>query len=369
MGPKNRTLHQHVDANWNSNETWKELAMLYRLDEYVGWLPKTLRSGNIDDDVKKKAELSRDKFWADIWEAWWACCFWERELWGDDIEDLLSCLRRIMELKYRGLVQGFSTRRIMDGPSNKNTDRRSTMSVVDVRSEQGIVDVKEIRRGDDAICEWLGTALPGKEKDFLGYLANLNEELGGPISIFAFDKDVAVSTALAYAKFGYKSITLSHPPFTLFSKLTFRKALQKDMSQLIHHFPVQNGNRIRQKSFNFLIETCFGNPQPLSISLHIEPLLHRIQLLRRETIRIGTCPANHLARIFWFEVQSIITTFFKTFVIESLGQPRTTNCRAFDRGKCLSICCLVLYHKLCSCPECRTTTNKSTLIGTMYITQ
>lgn len=80
--------------------------MFYRLDECVGWIPKSLRDGNKNE--------GKDKFWVDIWEAWWACLFFEREIWGDDVEDLVSFLKRMIELKYWGLVEKYSTNRRVD---------------------------------------------------------------------------------------------------------------------------------------------------------------------------------------------------------------------------------------------------------------
>jgi hypothetical protein len=159
--------------------------MLYRLDEYVGWLPNSLRDG---DDNKV-----RDKFWADIWEAWWACCFSEREIWGDDIDDLLSFLRRIIELKYWGLLERYSTDR------HPNQEEESIHHSVNV-DEHEKVNIREVWSNDDNICEWLRPAVAAKEKEFLGYLATL----GSDISIYDEDPEVAISTALLYSKYGHK---------------------------------------------------------------------------------------------------------------------------------------------------------------------
>ena len=190
-------LHCVYD-DWLSNATWKELAMLYRLDEYVGWLPKSLRDAGHSKD--------KDKFWADIWEAWWACCFSEREIWGDDIDDLISFLRRIIELKYWGLVERYSGRK---QPVQGESPIHHPVS--DGENEQ--VHVREVQRGDDDICEWLGPALPDQKEDFLGYLATIAFD----ISVYSEDIEVAVSTALLYAKYGYRG-TVSQKLYQLTDK-------------------------------------------------------------------------------------------------------------------------------------------------------
>ena len=180
-----RMIEQRVCDDWLSNATWNELAMLYRLDEYVGWFPKSLRGGGHSGD--------RDKFWADIWEAWWACCFSEREIWGDNIDDLISFLRRIIELKYWGLVERYST---CKQPYQEESSIHRPVS--DGENEQ--VPVREVQRGDNDICEWLGPASPKQKNEFLGYLATIPFD----ISIYSEDREIAVSIALLYSKYGYR---------------------------------------------------------------------------------------------------------------------------------------------------------------------
>ena len=147
LGEDNRTLCQSVHVHWTLNEASQDLALLYRLNKYIGWSSKSPRK--IHRAVK---------FWADGWKAWWGCCFWEREVWGDDVKDLLSCLRRIMALRYRGLVQRYSTnRRVNRGGSSKH-DR---MNIV------GETPAREVRREDATICEWLGPPSGDNKKIFL----------------------------------------------------------------------------------------------------------------------------------------------------------------------------------------------------------
>ena len=186
LGQHNRLLHQFVYVNWTANKTTEELTRLYRLQEYVGWGPKSPR------EIKHAA-----KFWVDLWKAWWGACFWEREVWGDDVDDLLFCLRGIMAIKYRGFVHEYSTNRRVIRERSFDYDRMNI-----VRREQ--VVERPVQRGNAPICECLGPAVRGNEDNILGYLATIPDSRVG-ISIYAAKKSRAVSTAIAYAKRGFKS--------------------------------------------------------------------------------------------------------------------------------------------------------------------
>ena len=135
-----------------------------------------------------------DKFWGDVWKAWWGCCFWEREVWGDDIHDLLSCLRKIMALKYRGLVQRYSTNR----PVIRGSFKHERMNVFNERA------VREVWRTDTAICEWLGPLRDKNGDSVLGYLA----PSGFDDTIFEAKKSKAVSITVTYAKGRFNSNVL-----------------------------------------------------------------------------------------------------------------------------------------------------------------
>jgi hypothetical protein len=172
-------LHKEVHFHWTLNATVQELAMLYRLDSYVGWFPESFK------------KTDQDKFWVKIWKAWWACCLYERELWDDDIQDLICFLQRIMAIKYDGLVQRYSTYRRVQrgGPTN----------VVD----KDKLDVKEIRRKTPEICEWIGHInVDGDE--ILGYLTTT--PFSG--SVYAVSETGVRSIASAYAQYGYKGISI-----------------------------------------------------------------------------------------------------------------------------------------------------------------
>ncbi len=197
FGRQNRMIIQSIYADWTSNASWQELAMFYRLDEYVGWIPKTLHEGG-----KSK---KRDKTWADIWEAWWACCFSEREVWGDDIDDLLCILRRIIELKYWGLVERYSA----TGEFIRSNSSFHGYTNVD-ESEKIEVQVREVWTDDDDIHEWINQHSRADKREFLGHCATIGSE----ISCYAEDREDAISNVVYSHKYGHKG-TYSPPTLLL----------------------------------------------------------------------------------------------------------------------------------------------------------
>ena len=87
------------------------------------------------------------------------------------------------------------------------------------------------------------------------------------------------------------------------------------ISSYVYYSPSEAGNYVRQSSFDSFVETCFGHPQPLSPTLHLIPLLRRIQQLRQKFINIGTCCAKDIIRMFWYEVS---VSFFENFGLTDL---------------------------------------------------
>lgn len=134
------------------------------------------------------------KYWGEIWKAWWAACFWERELWGNDIEDLLSCLRKLMALKYDGLVKKYSTNTPVIRVGSRIHDRAKRVPREDV-------DVEEASRRDAATSEWLGPFKDKDDKGIFGYLATTIEH---NVPFYADKRDKAVSIAVAYTNRNFK---------------------------------------------------------------------------------------------------------------------------------------------------------------------
>ena len=63
-----------------------------------------------------------DKFWADLWEAYWGALFLEREMWNDDQEDLTACLRGLFCVRYPELIDNYAADRLFTlGPLTHKT--------------------------------------------------------------------------------------------------------------------------------------------------------------------------------------------------------------------------------------------------------
>lgn len=190
LGQYNQSLVQSVLSNWNSNETSEELTRLYRLEEYVSW------SRESSEEIKDLRSYR-----VGIWKAWWSCCFWEREVWSDYIGDLLSCLRKLMMMKFGEIIQKYSTEREGFRECSPDHDPRNV-----VGREQ--IVAKKVMRVDPEVCEYLGPTGTTDNDLVLGYLATV----GSGISIFDTKRNRAESIAFECAKRGFESKT---PPQSL----------------------------------------------------------------------------------------------------------------------------------------------------------
>jgi hypothetical protein len=72
FGEDNRCLREEIYQDWVSNGNCEVVALLYRLDQLVGWYPKT------SYHIARKAETAEkggdknknDKFCGNLWEAY-----------------------------------------------------------------------------------------------------------------------------------------------------------------------------------------------------------------------------------------------------------------------------------------------------------
>ena len=101
FGFDNGELARNVVHDMQSNETMRQLAVAYRLDRYVGSFPGKLSFKKPPPTEKTKKKMKDEKFWADIWEAYWGALFLERQLWNDRVDDLLSFLQHFIHLRYQ----------------------------------------------------------------------------------------------------------------------------------------------------------------------------------------------------------------------------------------------------------------------------
>jgi len=92
FGTSNGKLVNLILDETTSNDTWRHFAIAYHLDRYV---------------AAEQRNKQTDKFWADIWEAYWGALFLERQLWNEDDTDLVRCLRVLVHLRHDVLIREF----------------------------------------------------------------------------------------------------------------------------------------------------------------------------------------------------------------------------------------------------------------------
>lgn len=209
FGADNRELTQLVLSDWKSNDNWTDLALFYKFDQYLTWLPKSIKESGWKRNHGKVKKV--DKLWADLWEAWWAGIFFERELWNDDIVDLLSILRRLMFLRYRPLVEHFST-----GHRLIQKDQSDLSHIIPNVS----ASLTEVYGDDERIVECLGPRPTDNDEIVpFGYLITFSIPVNSTsdcdlssqtdqysYSIFATTKETAISKASTYAGAGYRGM-------------------------------------------------------------------------------------------------------------------------------------------------------------------
>ena len=181
LGTDNRYLANTILNHVESNETWRQLAIAYRLDIYVGSLPFGL-------SFKERINTKTDKFWADIWEAYWGGLFLERELWNESVDDLTSYLRSLLYLRYQPLINVYSTNPLINIGTNVQQSK--------LRVTEKDIDVQEIV--NDPL---INKCLEGKVDNGrpYGYLATLKQSRPNESeSMFALTRDDAISKFVRY---------------------------------------------------------------------------------------------------------------------------------------------------------------------------
>jgi dsRNA-specific ribonuclease len=252
FGVENKTLINVIIGDWVSNKTWMLLAVSYRLDRYVGWVTQTyldlLKTGtNISLTLralpKNRQENGDKKYWADIWEAWWAGIMLERELWNEDFEDIKSILRRLIFLKYQKIIQ-YSTRILAFKSQN-------TASKI-LKNE---IKVTTILRSNEMIEECLGPSTE-QTKPF-GYFAEVASphETKRDIAVYAVAKDDAIKKAMEFARSGRSS------SIPLFYVLTV--ASPRPLPSFLAKCNERDEDSIRQLIFDAMARHWFGKPIPL----------------------------------------------------------------------------------------------------------
>ena len=156
---------------------------MYGLHDYVKWKPNSWsdclivldgpQGTKVPNKMKKGVQVGGNtclsagqvRYWGDLWEGWWGAIFYERNLWGETMDEINDMLRFWIRKKYQTLIQEFSTlsRTIPISPS-----RHTIYTMNDV-------DVQDIIRDHKLIRDILGAPEKENSRDILGIKASLRE--------------------------------------------------------------------------------------------------------------------------------------------------------------------------------------------------
>jgi len=120
FGHENKVFVKKLSDDFLSNDNWLVLAWAYRLDLllndcssfFSALVDVMARRGTTVFDLNKKLISNSNKnafrevlkFFADCWEMYWGGVLYEREYWGEDIEDIRIFFRQLVMLKYGSLT-------------------------------------------------------------------------------------------------------------------------------------------------------------------------------------------------------------------------------------------------------------------------
>jgi hypothetical protein len=328
FGQDNRSLRSRISGDWVSNGNWTILALLYRLDRLVGWWPKTShhfhKEGNLGAKKNTKATLEADKYFADLWEAFWCAVLTERELWNQDqhpIEDLRKVTRDLMYRRYRPIIDSYSTNFVVPKDTTTSPAIISTTSR-QISAPQIVATVKDvtlkvITTKDDKIHESLGQV----REEVLGYVATIFDTTGptttstthntsprpASISIYAATPEEATSKALQWTNMGVKRSPRSP---TILTFLALRPGLPPQSTSQNKTSKDNPANNLRQKVFDIMIEhwlsptADIGYRKMLPLPKEdVLPVYTRIKTLGREFLNLPSgFPLKEFAMLFWYEV-------------------------------------------------------------------
>lgn len=225
FGSSLRKLGKLVSDDWQSNDNWLFLSIVYGLPQLIGDLfPTGNRNNNNNNNIsivfeagktltgnkqKRNSDYAVLKSLADVWEAYWEGVLKERELWGDSLDDIDGFFMKLFMRKYSNLMM-FA----------QGHDLENTGYVDDTISETTRYDMRTVRRSDHVFVMEFGKAdTCGGDTNEYGHLVSfpqMPENTCGKIGLqrFAIEEENA-AIDLLYAHWGgLKSTT--PPPLQLF---------------------------------------------------------------------------------------------------------------------------------------------------------
>jgi hypothetical protein len=188
-----------------SNTTWRHFAIAYKMDQYLMGKPRN----KLDD-----------KFWGDMWEAYWGALFLERRLWNDHEVDLVSCLRVLLYFRTSPLFPDFGVYPFF------TSERAQNLPLV-ISND----DIETVVVGPDHPSLPLSNKAKENVGD-LGYRAKIKSTSRHyvDISIFSQIEDDAISKLSLYCSAPWSTYTLPSPSPTDKSLIFHRKAALPCMS-------------------------------------------------------------------------------------------------------------------------------------------
>src|SRR5438876_2871344 len=116
-----------------------------------------------------------EKFWADIWEAWWCAICTERELWHETLLDIHSYFRRLIILKYSDLYS--TVYRVDRTPFSENIRQPISRDQIQVTPLAADANIRT------------SIATSNSPKSPYGYIASVPYDLGQFSSIYDVRED------------------------------------------------------------------------------------------------------------------------------------------------------------------------------------
>jgi hypothetical protein len=302
FGFNNKRLSEAIFSDWVSNKNWMLLAVSYRLDRYAGWVPRTyinLLNGGQDLSItlrtyKSKKPKGDMKYWADLWEAWWTCIMFERQLWNEDTRDIEAILQTLILKKYQKLME-FSTCICTVEAQRSETEG--------LKVNKNDVEITRITRSHPVLEECLGASDEVKEDLLLGYLAKLT--IPGTeryLTSYALTENDAVKNIIEFAESGHSR---SFP-------LRFKLIVACPLPIPSFILPEMEGSTLRQRIFDTVVKNCFGIPIPLEHTT-IKLVFRQIQTLGNTLITKSECVESAFkthtklfAILFFSEVSSLL---------------------------------------------------------------
>jgi len=176
---RNYVFASSMSMEWQTNANFRFLSAAYQLHQYTGWHPEKLGDPGRD----------KEKFWADVWEAWWGAAWLERDLWSEGFEDLQSIQHHLIYLCRKRVFDTYSLDYIFDSSINHENK--------EVLEENPDIDIKEVMPSDSDVRMYLEGVQGTSTIGFLAKIpaSKMTASQRTPCSVFAATQTEALVLA------------------------------------------------------------------------------------------------------------------------------------------------------------------------------